>query len=428
MFPAGDAGGARLNGRFPKLLGTGRLNYHQVFTQAIDRLHAEGRYRVFIDILRNKGMFPNARCFAGHNGPKPITVWCSNDYLSMGQHPKVIEAMEEALHDVGAGSGGTRNIGGNTHYHVDLEAELADLHGKEGALLFTSGYVSNEATLSTLAKVLPGCVIFSDELNHASMIAGIRNSGCEKRVFRHNDLEHLEALLAETDPALPKLIAFESVYSMDGDIAPIHAICDLADKYNALTYLDEVHAVGMYGSRGGGISDREEAAGRLTVIEGTLGKAFGVMGGYVAADRMVIDVIRSYAPGFIFTTSLSPVLVAGALASVRHLKASSAERDGQQAAAARLKTMMAEAGLPVMPSTTHIVPLMVGDPVKAKRASDILLAEYGVYVQPINYPTVPRGTERLRFTPGPSHSEEMMRELVEALREIWDREQLKLAA
>ena len=428
MFPAGDAGGARLNGRFPKLLGTGRLNYHQVFTQAIDRLHAEGRYRVFIDILRNKGMFPNARCFAGHNGPKPITVWCSNDYLSMGQHPKVIEAMEEALHDVGAGSGGTRNIGGNTHYHVDLEAELADLHGKEGALLFTSGYVSNEATLSTLAKVLPRCVIFSDELNHASMIAGIRNSGCEKRVFRHNDLEHLEALLAETDPALPKLIAFESVYSMDGDIAPIHAICDLADKYNALTYLDEVHAVGMYGSRGGGISDREEAAGRLTVIEGTLGKAFGVMGGYVAADRMVIDVIRSYAPGFIFTTSLSPVLVAGALASVRHLKASSAERDGQQAAAARLKTMMAEAGLPVMPSTTHIVPLMVGDPVKAKRASDILLAEYGVYVQPINYPTVPRGTERLRFTPGPSHSEEMMRELVEALREIWDREQLKLAA
>jgi len=383
---------------------------------------------VFIDILRNKGTFPNARCFAGHNGPKPITVWCSNDYLSMGQHPKVIAAMEEALHDVGAGSGGTRNIGGNTHYHVDLEGELADLHGKEGALLFTSGYVSNEATLSTLAKVLPGCIIYSDELNHASMIAGIRNSGCEKRVFRHNDLEHLEELLAADDPELPKLIAFESVYSMDGDISPIHAICDLADKYEALTYLDEVHAVGMYGPRGGGISDREDAAGRITIIEGTLGKAFGVMGGYIAADKMVIDVVRSYAPGFIFTTSLSPVLVAGALASVRHLKASSIERDGQQAAAAKLKSMMEEAGLPVMATTTHIVPLMVGDPVKAKRASDILLAEYGVYVQPINYPTVPRGTERLRFTPGPSHDEAMMRELVGALVEIWSRMEMRLAA
>ena len=404
------------------------MDYSRVFTQAIDRLHAEGRYRVFIDILRNKGAFPNARCFAGHNGPKPITVWCSNDYLAMGQHPKVIAAMEEALHDVGAGSGGTRNIGGNTHYHIHLENELADLHGKEGALLFTSGYVSNEATLSTLAKLLPGCVIFSDELNHASMIAGIRNSGCEKRVFRHNDLEHLEELLAAEDPDVAKLIAFESVYSMDGDVAPIHAICDLADKYNALTYLDEVHAVGMYGPRGGGISDRDEAASRITVIEGTLGKAFGVMGGYIAADRMVIDVIRSYAPGFIFTTSLSPVLVAGALASVRHLKASSTEREGQQAAAAMLKAMMADAGLPVMPSTTHIVPLMVGDPVKAKRASDILLAEYGVYVQPINYPTVPRGTERLRFTPGPQHTPEMMRELVDALVEIWSREQMRLAA
>jgi 5-aminolevulinate synthase len=404
------------------------LDYQRVFTQAIDRLHAEGRYRVFIDILRNKGMFPNARCFAGHNGPKPVTVWCSNDYLAMGQHPKVIEAMEEALHNVGAGSGGTRNIGGNTHYHVDLEYELADLHGKEGALLFTSGYVSNEATLSTLAKVLPGCIIFSDELNHASMIAGIRNSGCEKRVFRHNDVAHLEELLAAEDPECPKLIAFESVYSMDGDVAPIHAICDLADKYNALTYLDEVHAVGMYGPRGGGISDRDDAAKRLTIIEGTLGKAFGVMGGYIAADTMIIDVIRSYAPGFIFTTSLSPVLVAGALASVRHLKQSSAERDGQQAAAATLKRMFAEAGLPVMDTVTHIVPLMVGDPVKAKKVSDILLAEYGVYVQPINYPTVPRGTERLRFTPGPTHSEAMMRELTQALVEIWDRMEMRLAA
>ena len=402
------------------------MNYEQVFDSAIERLHSEGRYRVFIDILRNKGAYPNARCFAGHNGPKPITVWCSNDYLAMGQHPKVIAAMEEALHNVGAGSGGTRNIGGNTHYHIELERELADLHGKDGALLFTSGYVSNDATLSTLAKILPGCVIFSDELNHASMIAGIRNSGAEKKVFRHNDVEHLEELLAETDPNVPKLIAFESVYSMDGDVAPIHAICDLAEKYNALTYIDEVHAVGMYGPRGGGITDRDEAAHRIDIIEGTLGKAFGVMGGYIAADNRIIDVIRSYAPGFIFTTSLSPVLVAGVLASVRHLKASNEEREGQQAAAAYLKKAFADAGLPVMPSTTHIVPLMVGDPVRAKKISDILLAEYGVYVQPINYPTVPRGTERLRFTPGPSHTQAMMDELAGALVEIWQRMELEL--
>ncbi len=404
------------------------VDYSRAFSQAIDRLHAEGRYRVFIDILRNKGAYPSARCFAGHNGPKPITVWCSNDYLAMGQHPKVIAAMEEALHDVGAGSGGTRNIGGNTHYHVDLESELADLHGKEAALLFTSGYVSNEATLSTLAKVLPGCIVYSDELNHASMIAGIRNAGCEKRVFRHNDLAHLEELLAADEPAAPKLIAFESVYSMEGDVAPIAAICDLADRYNALTYLDEVHAVGMYGPRGGGISERDDVAHRLTIIEGTLGKAFGVMGGYIAADRTIVDVIRSYAPGFIFTTSLSPVLVAGVLASVRHLKASSVERDAQQAAAARLKAMLADAGLPVMAGETHIVPVMVGDPVKAKRISDVLLAEYGIYVQPINYPTVPRGSERLRFTPGPAHTDAMMRELTEALAEIWDRLELRKAA
>lgn len=400
------------------------IDYSSIFSQALDKLHEEGRYRVFIDVLRNKGQFPNARCFAGHNGPKPVTIWCSNDYLAMGQHPAVIAAMEEALHDVGAGSGGTRNIGGNTHYHVDLEAELADLHHKEGALLFTSGYVSNEATLSTLGKLLPGCIIFSDEQNHASMIAGIRHSGCERQIFRHNDLAHLEELLAAADPEKPKLIAFESVYSMDGDIAPIADICDLADRYNALTYLDEVHAVGMYGPRGGGIADREGLANRLTLIEGTLGKAFGVMGGYVAADRTVVDCIRSYAPGFIFTTSLSPVLVAGALASVRHLKASAAEREGQQQAAATLKRMMAEAGLPVMLTDSHIVPLMVGDPVKAKRISDILLAEYGVYVQPINYPTVPRGTERLRFTPGPQHSDAMMAELVSALAEIWTRLEL----
>jgi 5-aminolevulinate synthase len=404
------------------------MDYDRVFSAAIDRLHAEGRYRVFIDILRNKGSYPNARCFAGHNGPKPITVWCSNDYLAMGQHPKVIAAMEQALHDVGAGSGGTRNIGGNTHYHVDLEAELADLHGKDGALLFTSGYVSNEATLATLGKVLPGCVIFSDELNHASMIAGIRNSGCEKRVWRHNDLAHLEELLAAEDRETPKLIAFESVYSMDGDIADIAAICDLADTYNALTYCDEVHAVGMYGMRGGGITERDGVAERVTIIEGTLGKAFGVMGGYIAARRDIIDVIRSYAPGFIFTTSLSPVLVAGVLASVRHLKASSEERDAQQAAAATLKTLFADAGLPVMPSTTHIVPLMIGDPVKAKRISDILLAEWGVHVQPTNYPTVPRGTERLRFTPGPAHTAAMMVELTDALIEIWGRMEMRMAA
>jgi len=402
------------------------LDYDRIFKAAIDRLHDEGRYRVFIDILRTKGSFPNAHCFHGHNGPKPITVWCSNDYLGMGQHPAVVSAMEEALQSVGAGSGGTRNIGGNTHYHVDLEAELAGLHGKQAALLFTSGYVSNEAALSTLGKLLPGCVIFSDELNHASMIAGIRNSGCEKRVFRHNDLEHLEELLAAEDPDTPKLIAFESVYSMDGDIAPIGAICDLADKYGALTYLDEVHAVGMYGEHGGGISERDAVADRVTIIEGTLGKAFGVMGGYVAADKTIIDCIRSYAPGFIFTTSLSPVLVAGALASVRHLKQSNEERLAQQAGAASLKSRFREAGLPVMDSVTHIVPLLVGCPVKAKRISDILLAEYGLYVQPINFPTVPRGTERLRFTPGPTHSEAMMDELTRALVEIWDRLELEL--
>lgn len=404
------------------------MDYNRIFQDAIDRLHAEDRYRVFIDILRNKGQFPNARCFAGHNGQRPITVWCSNDYLAMGQHPRVIEAMETALHDVGAGSGGTRNIGGNTHYHIELERELADLHGKEAALLFTSGYISNEATLGTLAKLLPGCIVFSDALNHASMIAGIRNSGAQKRVFRHNDIEHLEALLADAPADAPKLIAFESVYSMDGDIAPIAQICDLADKYKAITYLDEVHAVGMYGARGGGIADREGLMDRLTIIEGTLGKAFGVMGGYISASRTIIDVVRSYAPGFIFTTSLSPVLVAGALASVRHLKQSQAERDGQQARATQLKTLLADAGLPVMASVSHIVPVLVGDAARCKKISDILLLEYGIYVQPINYPTVPRGTERLRFTPGPMHNEMMMLALRDALVEVFDRLKVQVAA
>ena len=403
------------------------MDYDSIFRSAITRLHDEGRYRVFIDILRTKGSFPNAHCFGG-NGPKPITVWCSNDYLCMGQHPTVVEAMETALHEVGAGSGGTRNISGNTHYHTELEAELASLHGKEAALIFTSGYVSNEAALSTLGKLLPGCIIFSDELNHASMIAGIKSSGCEKRLFRHNDPDHLEELLAAADPEMPKLIAFESVYSMDADIAPIEAICDLADKYNALTYLDEVHAVGMYGEHGGGISERDGVAERLTIIEGTLGKAYGVMGGYIAADKTIIDCIRSYAPGFIFTTSLSPVLVAGALASVRHLKRSNEERIAQQESAAMLKAKFAAAGLPVVPSVTHIVPLLIGSPVLAKRISDILLAEYGLYVQPINFPTVPRGTERLRFTPGPQHSAEMMDVLTDALVEIWSREELRAAA
>ncbi len=336
--------------------------------------------------------------------------------------------MEIALSEVGAGSGGTRNISGNTHYHTELEAELASLHGKEGALLFTSGYVSNEAALSTLGKLLPGCLIFSDELNHASMIAGIKSSGCDKRVFRHNDLDHLEELLAAEDPETPKLIAFESVYSMDGDIAPIAAICDLADKYNALTYLDEVHAVGMYGEHGGGISERDSVAERLTIIEGTLGKAFGVMGGYIAADRMIIDCIRSYAPGLHFHDQ--PVPGPGRWSTGQRPPLEGIRRGAPRPAGSSgaLKAKFAAAGLPAMPSVTHIVPLLVGCPVKAKRISDILLAEYGLYVQPINFPTVPRGTERLRFTPGPQHSAEMMDELTEALVEIWAREEIRLAA
>ncbi|GHF29182.1 5-aminolevulinate synthase [Kordiimonas sediminis] len=397
------------------------MDYEKIFSDAIKAIRDEGRYRVFADITRHRGDFPRATRHDAGDNARSITVWCSNDYLGMGQHPKVLEAMHTALDETGAGAGGTRNIAGTNHYHVLLENELADLHGKEAALLFTSGYISNEATLSTVAKLLPGCVIFSDELNHASMIQGIRNSGAERHIFRHNDLDHLEELLMAADPLAPKLIAFESVYSMDGDIAPIEKICDLADKYGAMTYLDEVHAVGLYGPRGGGVSDRDGLADRLTIIEGTLGKAFGVMGGYIASSKMLVDVVRSYASGFIFTTALSPVLAAGAYASVKHLKGSSAEREKHQERAAQLKKRFKEANLPVMDSESHIVPVFIGDPVLCKEVSDILLNEFGIYVQPINYPTVPKGTERLRFTPGPLHDDNVMDDLVRSLCDIWER-------
>jgi len=398
------------------------MDYREAFRTALDRVRSEGRYRVFADLKRHRGEFPRATWTRGDGATADVTVWCSNDYLGQGQNPVVLDAMHRAIEEAGAGSGGTRNISGTTHYHVELEHELADLHQKEAALLFTSGYVSNEASLATLYKILPGVIIFSDELNHNSMIEGIRAGKPEqRRVFRHNDLEHLEELLAAADPAAPKVIAFESVYSMDGDIADMRGTVALAKKYGCMTYLDEVHAVGMYGPRGAGVAERDGVMSEIDIVEGTLGKAFGVMGGYIAADSVIVDAIRSYANGFIFTTSLPPALAAGALASIRYLKEHNEVRLAHQERAAALKARLRKAGLPVMPSVSHIVPVLVGDPVHTKMISDILLEDHGIYVQPINYPTVPRGTERLRFTPSPAHTDGMMDELAEALEALWVR-------
>ncbi len=404
---------------YPAQIRKGSMNYQRFFEEAIDQIHAERRYRVFADLERIAGSFPRA-IWRANGKAEEIVVWCSNDYLGMGQHPDVVAAFQEAAGRMGSGAGGTRNISGTNHPLVELELELADLHGKEAALVFTSGFVSNEASISTIGRLLPNCLIISDELNHASMIEGVRRSGAEKKIFRHNDVAHLESILAAAGRERAKLIVFESVYSMDGDISPIKEIADLADKYNAMTYIDEVHAVGMYGNRGGGITEREGLADRIDVIEGTLAKGFGMLGGYITGSATVVDAVRSYAPGFIFTTALPPAVAAAATTSIRHLKVSQTEREAQQRQVARTKDVLVAAGLPVMPSNTHIVPVAVGDPELCKMATDRLLGLHGIYIQPINYPTVPRGTERLRITPTPFHDEILIERLRDALVETWD--------